>query len=300
MSDYKPLPARRPRKPKKYPVLSLKSVMEIINEQCGNVYVRERHGKGRNKVILLPEAYAELRAITSYGRRSPMNVNEQKLCGLGHFMVDEKGNVITIGSHFIEIQTMNRSPVGASNLGPNGEYNHGLDFLEYHMAEFLKYESKYNTDSEGRTVDPFIEICGPSVFTIEGHTHPDLGVFYSETDKISGAARAAVSPICIFVCDPVRQEMLGSTGKGFSETEVIALAHRDDREDLHEEIHEEEVTADKRLIPPTDEVARLAKECLLARGYSGSIKLRTRLDGKGCLKIKLVIPKPRRAEGNES
>ena len=71
-----PMPTRRPPQSKAYPVCNLKKAMDIIKSECGDVYVKETHGKGRNKVIILPEPYQELVAITSYGRRSPMNVNE--------------------------------------------------------------------------------------------------------------------------------------------------------------------------------------------------------------------------------
>jgi hypothetical protein len=260
--------------------------MDIIKSKCGDVYVKERHGKGRNKVIILPEPEQELTAITSYGRRSPMNVYEQKLYGMGHFLIDDDGNVITIISHIIEIQTMNRNPVGASNLGPNGEYNPGLDFLEYHREEFLRNETKFNTDAFGCQVDPFLKLCGPSEFVLEGHTHPDLGVFYSGTDKVSGAARAASSPVCIFVCDPIRKKMLGSIGKDFAEAEIIVYSRGT--------APQEDLSEDKRLIPPTDEIVRLASQCLHTRGYDGDIRLFTRINGKGCLKIKLVIPRAKR------
>jgi len=286
MTNYTPMPTRRPPQPKAYPVCSLKKAMEIIKNGCGDVYVKERHGKGRNKVIILPEPEQELTAIVSYGRKSPMNINEQKIYGMGHFLVDDDGNVITIISHFIEIQTMNRNPVSASNLGPNGEYNPGLDFLEYHREEFLRNEAKLNTDAFGYQVDPFLKLCGSSEFVLEGHTHPDLGVFYSETDKESGAARAASSPICIFVCDPIRKKMLGSIGNDFAKAEIIVYSHGTSPQ--------EGLSKDKRLIPPTDEIVRLASQCFRIRGYAGEIRLRTRIDGRGCLKIKLVIPKSRR------
>ena len=155
------MPTRRPSEPKTYPVCSLKKALDIIKSKCGDVYVKERHGKGRNKVIILPEPEQELNSIISYGRRSPMNVYEQKLYGMGHFLVDDDGNVITIISHIIEIQTMNRNPVGASNLGPNGEYNPGLDFLEYHREEFLRNEAKFNMDAFGYQVDPFLSSAAP-------------------------------------------------------------------------------------------------------------------------------------------
>lgn len=286
MTNYTPMPTRRPPQPKAYPVCSLKKAMDIIKSKCGDVYVKERHGKGRNKVIILPEPEQELNSIISYGRRSPMNAYEQKLCGMGHFMVDDDGNVITIISHFIEIQTMNRSSVSASNLGPNGEYNPGLDFLEYHREEFLRNEAKFNTDAFGYQVDPFLKLCGPSEYVLEGHTHPDHSVFYSQTDKVSGAARAATSPICIFVCDPIRKQMLGSIGKDFSEAEIVVFSRR--------ATSLENVCKDKLLIHPADEIVRLTSQCLRTRGYSGKFRLHTRINGKGCLKIKLVIPKSRR------
>lgn len=286
MTNYTPMPTRRPAPPKTYPICSLKKALDIIRSKCGDVCISERHGKGNNKVIILPEAKRELEVMISYGRRSPMNANEQKYAGYGHYLMDESGHIITIVKHFIEIQTMNRNAVGASNLGPNGEYNPGLDFLEYHREEFLRTEAKYNTDAFGYQVDPFLKLCGPSEFVLEGHTHPDLGVFYSGTDKVSGAARAASSPVCIFVCDPIRKKMLGSIGKDFAEAEVIVYSHVGNaREDYSE---------DKRLLPPTDEIVRLTGQCLRTRGYTGDIRFLTRIDGKGCLKIKLVIPKGRR------
>ena len=86
MTNYTPMPTRRPSEPKTYPVCSLKKALDIIKSKCGDVYVKERHGKGRNKVIILPEPEQELNSIISYGRRSPMNVYEQKLYGMGHFL----------------------------------------------------------------------------------------------------------------------------------------------------------------------------------------------------------------------
>ncbi len=286
MTNHTPMPTRRPALPPTYPICSLKKAMDIIENKCGDVCIAERHGKGPNKVIILPEAARELEVMISYGRRSPMNANEQKYAGYGHYLMDESGHIVTIVKHFIEIQTMNRNAVGASNLGPDGEYNPGLDFLAYHREEFMRNEVKYNTDAFGCQVDPFLELCGPSQFVLEGHTHPDLGVFYSSTDRVSGAARAASSPVCIFVCDPIRKKMLGSIGKNFAEAEIIVYSHgAAPRADLSE---------DKRLIPPADEVVRLAGQCLRTRGYAGDIRLHTRMDGRGCLKIRLVIPRGRK------
>lgn len=288
MKNYPPLPARRPTEPKTYPICSLKKALDIIKSQCGDVCISERHGEGDNKVIILPEAMRELEVMISYGRRSPMNLNEQKFTGFGHYLIDECGSIITVVNHFIEIQTMNQTAVSASNLGPDGEYNSGIDFLEYHREIFLRNEAKYNLDSFGCTVDPFLELCGTSEFVLEGHTHPDLGVFYSQTDKISGKGRAALSPVCIFVCDPIRREMLASIGKEFSKAEII----------VYNQIGglPRKSCDDKRLIHSADEIVRLTSQCLRTRGYAGDVRISTGFNGKVHLKIKLVIPKKKKRE----
>lgn len=285
MFNATPLPPKRVIVVEEYPVLSMKKIMNLIRRNCGSAYISERHGKGFNKVIVLPEATREFEVMVSYGRRSPMNVLEQKYAGYGHFLRDEHDNNILIVSHFIEIQTMNRNSIGASNLGPNGENNPGLDFLMYHRDEFIKNERKYNTDAYGYLVDPFLDICGPSVFVLEGHTHPDLGVFYSGTDKQSGMARAAVSPVCIFVCDPIRKQMLGSVGKDFKEAEIIVFSRRTSNGNP--------ILSDNKLETPQEiigEIVRLANKCLSYKGYSGKINDRTS-NGKECLSIKMIIPK---------
>ena len=278
-----PLPTRRPAQIRAYPVCPLKTIMDTIKNKCGDVRVMEKHGNGPNKVIILPEAMRELEVMVSYGRRSPMNAKEQKFTGYGHFLKDEAENTVVIVKHFIEIQTMNRSAVSASNFGPNGEYNPGLDFLQYHREEFLKMETQYNTDAFGGRVDPFIGLCGASEFVLEGHTHPDLGVFFSEPDKASGAARAATSPVCIFVCDPIRKKMLGSIGKGFSKAEIIVYARGSDAP--------ADPVSDARRIYSPDEIVRIASRCLRSCEYDGDIKLRTRIDGRKCMIIKLIKSK---------
>ena len=134
-----PIPKHRPQEPKKYPTLSIKKVCAMIEERCGSVRITERHGREcGNYAVILPEAMQELTSIISYRRRSPMNVNEQKFGGYGHFLRNPAGGMIAVIKHFIEVPTVNRTPVSAGNLGPNGELNPALDFLEYVRAEFFR------------------------------------------------------------------------------------------------------------------------------------------------------------------
>lgn len=136
-----PIPKHRPQEPKKYPTLSIKKVCAMIEERCGSVRITERHGREcGNYAVILPEAMQELTSIISYRRRSPMNVNEQKFGGYGHFLRNPAGGMIAVIKHFIEVPTVNRTPVSAGNLGPNGELNPALDFLEYVRAEFFRTE----------------------------------------------------------------------------------------------------------------------------------------------------------------
>ena len=107
------LPERKEPSVKEYPKISLDEVKRMIESKCGNVFIQERHGRGKCKVIILPEATQEMEVMLSYGRRSPMNIKEQKYTGYGHFLIDENDNTIVIVKHFIEIQTMNRTSVGS-------------------------------------------------------------------------------------------------------------------------------------------------------------------------------------------
>lgn len=287
------LPPRREAVPKTYPTCSLKQATDLIDAQCGKISVKERHGKGPNKVIILPEAERELTVTVSYGRRSPMNIKEQKFLGFGHLLrLDEEGHTLTIVKHFIEIPTKNRTACSAGNLGVNGEPNPGLDILEYKREEFLKGEADFNTDAFGHQVDPFLSLCGPSEFVLEGHTHPDLNVFFSSTDKVTGAARAATTPICSFVCDPIRKKMLGSVGKDFADAEVIVYAYDTATKQMPtpKEPCQEADKVDEPLAPPMDEIVRLLGQCIHTLGHSGTVRLRTGWGGKTHLKVKLTIP----------
>ena len=134
------LPERKPRKPVVYPGMSFEEVLNTIEKECGGPLAVKSYGRGKHKVIILPEAVNEFRVMVSFGRRSPKNRKEQKYNGYGHFLDGGDGNVIIVVSHFIEVLTMNRSAVHASNLGPGGEPNPGLDFLEYYREEFLSSE----------------------------------------------------------------------------------------------------------------------------------------------------------------
>lgn len=286
------LPERKPRKPVVYPGMSFEEVLNTIEKECGGPLAVKSYGRGKHKVIILPEAVNEFRVMVSFGRRSPKNRKEQKYNGYGHFLDGGDGNVIIVVSHFIEVLTMNRSAVHASNLGPGGEPNPGLDFLEYYREEFLSSEKEYNKDADGCLEDPFLDICGSSEFVLEGHTHPDLGVFWSLQDRKTGAARAASSPVCIFVCDPVRREILGCVGKTFEEAEVI-FYNRDNKQNTDTFFPEpaQETAQETAHRIHVNELVYQAQQCISLRGCSGRIQCHTGILGDLKVSIKLKVPK---------
>ncbi len=241
MNTYRQLPKRHPAIKKTYPTCSFQQAQNIIEKRCGNVSIAERHlsehkQSAPNKVIILPEAGKELNMIVSYGRRSPMNMLEQKFIGLGHIFESGDGHHIIVVNHFIEIHTTNRTSFGAGNIGPNGETT-APDLLSYYREEYLEKEAEFNTDENGNMIDPFLTGAGPSEYVLEGHTHPDLHVFFSGPDRESGKARAASNPICIFVCDPIRKEMLGAIGRNMDPAEVIVYSKVPAKQIVEKPVH---------------------------------------------------------------
>lgn len=123
---------------------------------------------------------------------------------------------------------------------------------------------------------------------MECHTHPDLGVFWSAADRRSGSHRAGNKPLCIFVCDPVRGEMLCSMGRSFEDAQVL----------VYERAAQSAESSDLPL-SPAGELTRLAGACLRTRGYEGSLRMHATLRGRTCLKLRLVMPKGRRRGSHE-
>lgn len=289
------VPPRPARPPRRFPVMSFDEVRRMIHAQCAPSAVRT-FGRGRHRVAILPEAYERLKHIVCYGRKSPSNILEQKYIGLGHFLVDEAGNVIVVVTHFIEIMTMNRSATHASNFGPNGEYNPGMDFLAYYRDEYIAGEQEYNTDDCGCTVDPFLCVCGASEFVMEGHTHPNIGTFFSSTDRERGSARAGRLPVCVFVCDPIRRSMLAAVGRDLETAQIVAFERAESVPAPKQSALERRA---QKLSGTAGDVVRAAMACIQSGLCGGTVRLKRRLDGKLFARIELVTDEAQSADEND-
>ena len=186
-----------------------------------------------------------------------------------------------------------------------------LDLVGYYREEYLEKEAEFNTDENGNMIDPFLTGAGPSEYVLEGHTHPNLHVFFSGPDRESGKARAASDPICIFVCDPIRKEMLGAIGRNMEPTEVIVYSKAPAKQIVEKPIHASPfvpLTPEPRLPQRTETKETVAQTpqnkkeaqsiedligALYARldntaGYEVRWKRRRKLGGAIVTKIKIV------------
>ena len=206
---------------RQYPVLSLKDVLRRIQDNCGEIEMKQ-YGSGRNYVVILPKAWDELKTMIDWGKRTPANVYEQLYQGMGYYFNNINDGKILVVSHFLYIYAANRSPASACIF--DGVYDSIMQRIEYEREIYRKNEASYNITPEGNVYNPFVDEFGSSTANLYGHTHPDLGVFFSHADRTSGFATPDM-PAAIFVADPIRMQMKAAVGIEQDEAQVIACSY---------------------------------------------------------------------------
>lgn len=206
-----------------YPCLTTDEILKTISHNFAGVPVSiEKYGKGVHMVIILPEAMAEFDAMVGWGRRTPNNAYEQLYQGIGHVFVDKSESVTLVISHFLYIYAADRSPVSACVF--KGSYDSIMERIAYEREVYNRNEIKYNRAPQGYSYDPFVVKCGKSIPVLYGHTHPNIGVFFSPDDRTSGFASASL-PAATFVADPIRKEMKAMIGIGQEDARILALRY---------------------------------------------------------------------------
>ncbi len=197
-------------------VLPFKSILSLIKDRCAP-FEFESYGEGKSYVYFLPEASIELDHAVCFGKRRAVNFYEQHYEGLGHKFVDEYGNTHIIVSRVLYIYSVSRGPTHAKVVSEGNDAM--LDVLEKERAIQNKFETQFNKDENGYEIDPFLKY-GPTEVVLFGHTHPDLGCFFSSTDHNSNYS-TPTSPIATFVCDPIRKDMKAMVGIQCESAKVI-------------------------------------------------------------------------------
>lgn len=207
------------KKEKKMPVFSIKEVFNLIKEKCDYTKVH-KYGEGNHFLVILPEAWEELKCMIGWGKITPVNVDEQLYQGMGPYLRNVDGKDILVVSHFLYIYAAHRSPTSACIS--NGEYDSMMRRIEYEREIFCGNEVRCNRTLTGKVFNPWAELGSEVV--LYGHTHPDIGVFFSPDDKGSGYA-TPTKPAAIFVADPIRKQLKARVGVAQEEAQIVVFEY---------------------------------------------------------------------------
>lgn len=191
-------------------------VSSTIVSRCAP-FDREYYGEGFHMLHFLPEATSDLYHCVQYGKKRASNVHEQQFIGLGHDFIDDNHRIHMVVTRIIPIFSASRGPTHAKVISEGKDAM--LDVLENERNIQNQLEAEYNVDEDGYTIDPFLQY-GPSKVVLFGHTHPDLGCFFSSVDHRSNYSTPS-TPIVTFVCDPIRKDMKAMVGIGCDSMKII-------------------------------------------------------------------------------
>lgn len=176
------------------------------------------YGSGYHVLYILPEPAMELDQLVRFGKKRASNVYEQLFIGMGHRFVDENKKLLTVVTRILPICSPSRGPTHARAITQDNDTS--LECLRQEQKIQNQLEGQYNRDEEGHLLDPFLDEYGPSEVVLYGHTHPNLGCFFSATDHRSNYSTPALPMVC-FVCDPIRKDMKAMVGVDGEDMKVI-------------------------------------------------------------------------------
>lgn len=249
---------------REFPELGYEKVLSEIKDKCAPISIT-LYGKGKHKVVFLPEAWQELKQMIYFGRKHPVNTYEQQYQGMGHVFIDELQNITIVVSHFLYIYSATRNKTFATVS--NGNNDSMLERLEKERDIYNQFEITCNQSEDGYVYDPFVKFS-PSEVVLFGHTHPNLGAFFSPPDRASGYATKTL-PAVTFVCDPIRKEMKAMVGLKEEDAQVCVCEYTYSEGD---DVVKNNVADNKKERLSTEElVALIGANCneLLARGVKG-------------------------------
>ena len=207
--------------------ISLLECIELIGRICGKTVLNEYGTKNNNGdiLIILPMAARELYTMLYWGDYHPINRDEQLYEGIGHIFIDGDRRIVVV-SHFMYIYAAERTPTSA-RIMKDGVFNSVMSRIEYEVNIYRQNEIKYNVLKDGILLNPFLDIAGSSRPVLYGHTHPNLGCFFSPDDKVSGFA-SQTFPAVTFVADPIRKEMKAGVGMELKDAKILVYSYVDD------------------------------------------------------------------------
>ena len=264
--------------------LSLQKIDRVIRNECGENIICEEYGKSsKHSVIILPSATKELEAFIHFGELHPNNQDEQQFRGIGHYFIDKRGAASVVVTNIQYIYSASRGKTYAKVI-------EGLDTSMYdRLNEELKIinnRSCFNENKKGFKLDPFVQY-GDKESVLLGHTHPNLGAWFSGVD-LEGHSAPKGTPRVSLVCDPHRLEMSAIVGAQKSRAQVLLYREGGVLESNEHDINPlSEIPLDNICEGRLQEFSEVAAE-LISNGLPGS-HMKQKRTFRNKLKIKVSI-----------
>ena len=198
--------------------LSANEINNIIYKKCDARPIIDS-GKG-SLVIFLPHAWDNFCASTNYGKWTAENELESQYFLEGYFFVDKRMYSTAVVTNVVTPFSASQNHA-AAELYSEGRTN-AYEIVEQKEADIKKYASCGKDMESGVALNPFFKDYGPPHRVGFGHTHPNIGVFFSGTDKTSVFA-AEGEPWVTMVADPRRCQLLVATGKALSPSRIVVF-----------------------------------------------------------------------------
>ncbi len=272
------------------PKKSLDSIIKDIETRCGQTYV-ERYGPIKvsadtDVLIILPQATKELKTMIYWGERHPVNVDEQLYQGMGHAFMDGSRRIIVI-SHFLYIYAAERTRTSACIQ--NGTYNPIMSCIEYERSIYNRNEVDFNRTKDGFEYNPFVEEYGVSEPILYGHTHPDLGCFFSGPDRRSGFATSDF-PAVTFVADPIQKDMKAGVGIELRDAQILVYSYEDKKQDAGDKTENVFSKGQKTASDCIDDIGSAYNKLMnLGSRITGEYKSHTTRSGTQKINMKVCI-----------
>ena len=210
-------------KPKKFPVLPIDQILEIIGRECAPFDLK-RYGSGpcRYRVVVLPDATGKLYNYYDFGSRSPVNVYEQQSQDMGLVFDNGDGSLNFILAHMIPTPSLERGRY-YSIISKEGNFT-VIDVLNNEREIIRLYEKERNHDKNGYQRNPFLEY-GSSEPLFDIHAHSGFECFFSEADH-SNHFSTVDHPTVSIVCDPIGMKMKAMAGVEHADAEILVCEPR--------------------------------------------------------------------------
>lgn len=217
MANRKPF-ASTPMVPRIHGKLTPDEVAATISENC---LVEPCHhaAKGSAYVFFVPHAWDSFVSSVHFGKWVPENELESQYFLEGYSFVDKRGVSSTVVTNIV---TPNSASQGKTSAQLYSEENNAYTAVKAKEAELTKYAAKGKDNRTGAQINPFYERFGAPIRVGFGHTHPNIGCFFSTVDKTSIFAVPG-EPWITMVADPRREELLVAVGSDMRVAEVVTF-----------------------------------------------------------------------------